>query len=253
MLTEFGNTPNIAFMNLVVDIGNTLLKYGVFEKGHHVFHAALPPENWKELPEKISSYSIDAVIVSSVAGWPEGLMDSLHALANTIVLDERLAVPVLNAYASPQTLGRDRLANACAAAALFPGEPVLIMDAGTCLKFDFVDEDNTYHGGAISPGLHMRFSALHTDTIQLPLLEPVAEPPLIGRDTRGSMQSGVVNGMIAEIDGIAEQYRKLYPRLRLVMTGGDAGFFLNQLKSRIFAAPNLTLIGLNAILDNLKK
>ncbi len=240
-------------MNLVIDIGNTQLKYGLFDQGHHVFHEAVSASEWRSLEQKLSSYLIDAVIISTVAGFPEGLLSFLKTIADPIVLDEKLPVPILNAYASPQTLGRDRLANACAALALFPGEPVLIIDAGTCLKFDFVDEDETYHGGAISPGLYMRFRALHSDTIQLPLLEPVAHPALIGRDTRSSILSGVVNGMIAEIDGVAEQYQLLYPRLRLVMTGGDAGFFLNQLKSRIFAAPNLTLIGLNAILDNLKK
>lgn len=240
-------------MNLVADIGNTLFKYGLFERGHHVLHGAFPAPEWGTLKNVLQSYTIDSAIVSSVAGYPEGFLNWLGSWTTPVLLDEHTPVPVLNAYASPTTLGRDRLANACAAAALFPAEPVLIMDAGTCLKFDFVDEDNTYHGGAISPGLYMRFKALHTDTIQLPLLEPVPHPPLIGRDTRGSVQSGVVNGMIAEMDGIAAQYQQLYPRLKLILTGGDADYFLNQLKSRIFAAPNLTLIGLNAILDNLKK
>lgn len=240
-------------MNLVADIGNTLLKYGVFEKGHHVIHGAVPAKDWSQMPAIIAPYAIDSVLISTVAGYPSGFLQWLETFSLPVLMDEKTPVPVLNAYASPQTLGRDRLANACAANALFPGEPVLVIDAGTCLKFDFIDEDNTYHGGAISPGLYMRFKALHTDTIQLPLLDPVVMPPLIGRDTRGAIQSGVVNGMIAEIDGIAAQYQQIYPRLRLVMTGGDAEFFLNQLKSRIFAAPNLTLIGLNAILDNLRK
>lgn len=236
-------------MNLVVDIGNSLIKFGVFEQGRKLAHGGGVAAEWEESLRSITSYPIDRALISTVAGVPDALKPFFDSLENPVWLDEKTLVPVLNAYASPQTLGRDRLANACGAITLFPNEPVLVIDAGTCLKFDFVDEDKTYHGGAISPGLYMRFKALHQDTVQLPLLEPVYLPPLIGRDTRGSIQSGVVNGMIAEIDGVAEQYQKKEARLKVVITGGDADFFLNQLKSRIFAAPDLTLIGLNAILD----
>ena len=236
-------------MNLVVDIGNSLIKYGVFENGRKLAHGGFSAVDWQENLASVRPYSIDKVLVSTVAGVPDGLLPFLETFAAPVLLDEKTPVPVLNAYTNPQTLGRDRLANACGGITLFPGEPVLVIDAGTCLKFDYVDDAATYHGGAISPGLHMRFKALHEDTVQLPLFEPVHNPSLIGRDTRGSIQSGVVNGMIAEIDGVAEQYQKMEARLKVVMTGGDADFFLYQLKSRIFAVPDLTLIGLNAILD----
>lgn len=236
-------------MNLVVDIGNTLLKYGVFEHGLLIAHGSCELSNWYEIKQLSPGFSINQVLVSTVVGVPADLKHHLAGAATTWWLDETTPLPIVNAYTTPQTLGRDRLANACAAAVLFPGEPVLVIDAGTCLKFDFVDAHTTYLGGAISPGLLMRISALHRNTAQLPLVEPVQTPPLIGRDTRGAILSGVVNGMCAEIDGVVQQYIQIAPRLKSVMTGGDAEFFLNQLKSRIFAAPQLTLTGLNAILD----
>lgn len=236
-------------MNLVVDIGNTLLKYGVFNHGLLVAHGSCELLNWYEIKQLNQNFTIDQVLVSAVAGVPDDLKEYLSGAVAARWLDELTPLPVVNAYATPATLGRDRLANACAAAVLFPEVPVLVIDAGTCLKFDFVDAQKTYQGGAISPGLHMRFSALHRDTARLPLVEPVLSPPLTGRDTQGSIRSGVVNGMLAEIDGVVQQYMELNPRLKPVMTGGDAEFFLNQLKSRIFAAPHLTLTGLNAILE----
>jgi len=236
-------------VNLALDIGNSAVKYGLFDKDHPIKVGVLTASSVPELLSDISVYKIKKVIVSTVAGLPSYLDALIQDMDEVIYLDDVTRIPVTNGYETPQTLGRDRLANACAAVVLFPDQDVLVIDAGTCLKFDFVSREGIYSGGSISPGLKMRFRALHIFTDKLPELEPVSAPALIGKSTFTSIQSGVVNGMIAEIEGVIQQYKELYPRLELILTGGDSEFFLNQLKSRIFAAPVFTLQGLNAILQ----
>jgi len=140
------------------------------------------------------------------------------------------------------------LAGACGAIQLFPSENNLVIDAGTCITYDFVDSGSNFLGGGISPGLMMRFQAVHTFTAKLPLVSPTADARLIGESTESSIQSGVVNGVIAEIEGIIRRYEEKFPGLRVILCGGDAGFFENQLKASIFAIPDLVLIGLNSIL-----
>lgn len=235
-------------MNLVIDIGNSAVKYGLFENDRLIKAGYFQTGRIHDFRAILAPYKVVSILLSSVANLPEGLIEVLNTLAPLKELDENTAIPIKNAYLSPGTLGRDRLCNACAAQHLFPENEVLIIDVGTCLKFDFVDRQGVYSGGAISPGLMMRFRALHHFTARLPLLDPVTNPHLIGRNTEESIQSGVVNGMTAEIEGIIKQYNEVYSRLQLILTGGDAGFFLNQLKSCIFVAPELTLQGLNQIL-----
>ena len=151
-----------------------------------------------------------------------------------------------------KTIGNDRLANAVGAFAQNPNQNSLVIDAGSCLTFDFIDSNNCYHGGAISPGLNMRFQALNTFTESLPLLNAkTTELMLTGMDTNSSIISGVVNGMLGEIKTTIAAYEEKYSKLTIFMTGGDSGF-LNSIvefeKNGIFAVENLTLIGLNTIL-----
>lgn len=235
-------------MNLALDIGNSALKYGVFNNRTVLKVGTVRFPDIQEVTEVLLQENIKKVIVSTVTDIPDTLLNIIQELDAVIYLNETTPVPIRNGYETPHSLGNDRLANACAAAAIFPQTDVLILDAGTCLKFDFITQTGMYLGGAISPGLRMRYSALHHYTARLPLLEPVAAPKLIGSNTEGSIQSGVVLGMKGEIETIIRQYIELYPRLELIITGGDSDFFLNQLKSRIFAAPVLTLQGLNEIL-----
>jgi type III pantothenate kinase len=130
----------------------------------------------------------------------------------------------------------------------FPNTDVLIIDAGTCITYDFVDAEACYHGGAISPGIKMRYKSLHTFTENLPLLEPDNMNQLIGNSTETSIHSGVINGVINEIDSIIGQYRKKNKDLTVVLTGGDVNFLANKLKNGIFANPNFLIEGLNEIL-----
>lgn len=194
------------------------------------------------------------VVMASVVEDAALPADELRALVPGEVVTfspATTATPLRNAYATPLTLGADRLAAAVGAAGLRPGQPTLIVDAGTALKCDLVTADGTYHGGSIGPGLGMRLRALHAFTGRLPLLAlPPADAtiPLTGDSTTGSVLSGVVNGAVAEITGFIAQYQQHYPGLGVLLTGGDAAFLAARLPARIFVVPELVLLGLNRIL-----
>jgi type III pantothenate kinase len=166
-------------------------------------------------------------------------------------LNDQTPLPFINTYRSPGTLGADRVANAAGAISKYPGRNVLVIDTGTCIKMDLVKAEGAYAGGSISPGLNMRYQALHRYTGRLPLLEPEEQATLIGTTTAESIHSGVLNGMVAEIDGLISRYESRFPDLVCLLTGGDHSLFSGKLKSRIFAAPTLTLEGLNSILLHL--
>jgi type III pantothenate kinase len=235
-------------MNFIIDNGNTFLKIGLFEQGQFVLSASYLHSESDKLLNDIRSYSIDAGILSSVAELPKNIEKYFNNLPLNMILDAETAIPIQNNYLSPQTLGSDRLANAVGAWELFKGESILVIDTGTCLKFDFIDQMGIYQGGAISPGLSMRYNALNHFTDRLPLLSPIENADLIGHDTNGSIHSGIINGMGGEIVSIIHEYQTNFPSLRIILTGGDARYFLNKLKTYIFASPTLTLQGLDSIL-----
>ncbi|WP_035559591.1 type III pantothenate kinase [Hymenobacter sp. IS2118] len=237
---------------LALDIGNTAVKAGCFEGALlREMQAGLTAP---EVLALVQHWQPAHVIVASVAEDAALRTDELRELVPGEILTfspATTAVPLRHAYATPHTLGADRLAAAVGAAGLRPGQPTLIIDAGTALKFDVVTADETYHGGSIAPGLAMRFRALHTFTGRLPLLERPATDatiPLVGDSTTGSLLSGVVNGMVAEIVDFIAQYQQLYPGIGVLLTGGDAAFLAARLPARIFVVPELVLLGLNRIL-----
>lgn len=232
---------------LVIDIGNTRIKAGFFSAGQLVKSLSFQLDQWETLIHCPEWAGVKGGLISAVRAIPEGLSERLGALMPLLFFDGHTAVPLVNRYRSPLTLGRDRLANACAAVSLYPHRNVLVVDMGTCLKLDLVTVAGEYIGGSISPGLAMRYRALHDYTARLPLLEPDEGVGLTGHDTAESIQAGILEGMRAETDGLIEAYKAVYPKLTVLLTGGDAPRFLNRLKSRIFAAPDLTLRGLYAI------
>jgi type III pantothenate kinase len=233
-------------MNVVVDYGNTSAKVGIFEN-----HALTQKHVFQEddaLKKFLENFSADHLIISSVtvdaalvAGWAQHFKKKF-------MLDHTLPLPVSNQYATPLTLGVDRIAGVCGARQLFPNMNCLVIDAGTCITYDFLDATAAYHGGSISPGLNMRFEAMHTFTARLPLVSPVDTPELTGNTTERSMQSGVIYGLLEEMDGIIRRYSEKFKDLKVILCGGDARFFENKLKASIFASPELVLIGLNSIL-----
>ncbi len=234
-------------MNIAVDIGNTQVKIGLFNKGElkEVYVHA------DDVTDILAKHKIKHAIISKT-----GVNDFIEAKLreakiNTITLSYQLKLPVKLLYNTPETLGADRIAGAVAANAQFNGNNVLKIDFGTCITYDFVNAGAEYAGGAISPGMMMRFKALHNYTAKLPLIDPFQfkQYELIGNDTATSILSGVVNGIKAEVEGIIKEYELRFGSLKIVATGGDAGFFVTVLKSEIFARPYLVLEGLNIILD----
>ena len=145
-------------------------------------------------------------------------------------------------------MGKDRLAGAVAAQARFPGLPVLVVDAGTCVTYDLVGIDGAFKGGNITPGLQMRFKAMHAFTARLPLLEPTETKKLFGKSTEEAMRFGTTTGFVDEVRGAIGRFRRAFPGLRVIVTGGDGFFLSKQLKSEIFVVPNLILEGLHRIL-----
>lgn len=232
-------------MNIVVDYGNSSAKVGVFDQytltQKHVFDRA------DDLRTFLQNFSADHVIVSSV-NVDAATICAWTPAAKTFILDSRLPLPVQNRYATPHTLGVDRIAGVCGAHQMFPGTHCLVVDAGTCINYDFLHRDGLFLGGAISPGMAMRFEAMHTFTARLPLVKAAENVPLIGDSTETCMQSGVMHGMLQEVQGVIREYEAKFEGLRVILCGGDAPFFENKLKGFIFAVPELVLSGLNSIL-----
>ena len=234
---------------LVIDAGNTRAKVAIYSSNGQRHLESVKGITAEIIQLQVSKYYPTSTILSSVVNIDEQVLKLVKSLPNSLVLDHLTPLPIKNRYATPATLGYDRLANAAGAVHYFPGKNVLAIDAGTCLKFDFVNASMEYLGGAISPGLHMRYSALNQFTSQLPLLEPVEDALLIGNSTENSIQSGILNGMLEEIKGIISRYENEFQNVQLILSGGDARFFLNHLKKAIFATPELTLKGLQTILQ----
>lgn len=233
-------------MNLVIDIGNSRSKTAIFD-GHQLVSQAFFT-NQKDLLKSVASASFDHCLISSVGPYAGNLISSLKNTGEKILLTSSLDLPIKISYDTPKTLGVDRIAAACGALELFPSTPCLVIDMGTCITYDFLSAEGAFEGGAIAPGVRMRFKAMNRFTARLPLVETATNPPLTGKSTTASMQSGVINGVLGEINEFISRYQSLYPNIRAVVCGGDSVLFENSLKPSIFVAPDLVLIGLNRIL-----
>ena len=236
-------------MDLVIDIGNTLQKLAVFsDEG-----VLLDLFSEKKLPISLlenlfCQYPIKRAIVSSVRENDDSVLCWLEEKTQLIRFSSNCRLPIRLKYATPETLGTDRIANAVGANALYPNRNVLSIMAGTCLVTDFVNEKGEYLGGSIAPGVRMRFKALSQFTSRLPLVEPENIDFFVGDSTQNSILSGVMNGIILEINGIIRQYSRHYSLLKVILSGGDAELLQNSIKKRIFAAQNPILVGLHKIL-----
>jgi len=243
-------TLNAHHMYLVIDLGNTNKKIAVFSNGllhDFTIQSEIRLSTVKSFSELHSG--ITHCILSSVISYPPSIKKFLQEKFFFIELDEHTPLPLKNLYRSPSTLGKDRLAAAVAGHLRFRKNPVLIVNAGTCITYDFVTADGEYLGGSISPGLGMRFQALHTFTGKLPLISGKPFANLTGATTRESILSGVINGAMAEVEGIIDQYHQNYTNLYVIISGGDLKYFDKRLKSQTFAIPNIVIEGLYQILE----
>lgn len=236
-------------MNLVIDVGNTRVKAAVFE-GHKLVELVVFDKRKiiSEITKIYKENSISEGIISNVATISENKLAQLRKIVNFKVVSSSTRVPFTNLYESPQTLGVDRIALVVGAIKEFPNKNVLIIDAGSCITFDFINSKGCYLGGAISPGIRMRYKALNKFTANLPLIDSFELDDFVGKNTRKSIISGVLNGVKQEINGVIAGYESKYSHLTIVLTGGDTNFLSKQLKSSIFANQNFLLKGLNEIL-----
>jgi type III pantothenate kinase len=238
-------------MNLIIDIGNTNIKLAVFNGENIVYKEVTKASRLLSTVRKIlKKYpSLNKAILSSVGKLKEGLLIKIQSQINLLVLDSSVKLPFTNQYETPKTLGVDRIALVSASAIKYPNKNVLIIDAGTCITYDFINHKNTYLGGAISPGIRLRYQCLHNLTANLPLLNIEQPKNIIGVNTQESIHSGVINGVLNEIRGSIQEYEQEFKELTVILTGGDAEFLSKQLKSSIFANSNFLLEGLNYILE----
>lgn len=241
--------PNPLEMLLAVDIGNTKIKAAVFKdtalQEKFILDKNSPADGLKKI---FNSYpNIIQGILSSVGNDDENLLATLKNNTQLILVNRDFAFPFKNNYATPATLGIDRMVLAAGAVLQYPGQNRLVIDAGTCITYDFIDANDVYQGGAISPGPRLQYAAMHNFTAKLPLLSLKMPEHYTGKSTDEAMHSGVVYGLLHEIEGFIAQYKKEHSNLKIILTGGDAEFLAKRFKNTIFANSNFLLESLNQL------
>ena len=238
-------------MNLIVDIGNSSVKLAVFEKQVLTF---LHREKANDLERSVLKilnrfHNIEQIFVASVAAFDSSHFSKIFSAHKVFFLNSKTKFPFKNLYQTPETLGQDRVGLVAAAVCKYPNQNVLIIDAGTCITYDFIDAKSNYYGGAISPGMQIRYKSLYENTNRLPLLEPIIPSNFIGNSTQSAIHSGVVFGVVNEIEGVVTSYKSKYSDLTVILSGGDANFLCKQFKISIFVFSNFLLEGLNFLLE----
>lgn len=235
-------------MNLIIDIGNTFTKTALLSNNEvNEFNKteATPDINWFE--KLLDNTSFELGIVSSTRVLDEEVLEFLSTKSIRLLSPET-PLPITLDYKTPETLGLDRIAGAVGAHAMFPKNDCLVIDLGTCITYDYVSKEGIYRGGAISPGLKMRYKAMNSFTGKLPLVEKPQFIDTYGQSTTESLNMGAFNGMVHEINGFVRLFMHKTNRLKIILTGGDTSLFEQHIENAIFAAPNLILEGLNQVL-----
>jgi len=232
---------------LCFDFGNTRLKCAVFNDREMQEVFVLENDSDETINGLIKKYQPTKSILSSVVNHNPEVETILKASTKFHLLGPASKVPVTTPVGKPETIGADRLALCVAAVELFPQKNNLVIGLGTAITYNFINKYHEFLGGGISPGMEMRFKSLQTFTAKLPLVEKDWNFPLIGYDTRTNILSGVILGMAKEIDGMIDAYKERYGNFNVLLTGGDAPYFVYHLKNKIFANPNLIYQGLYAI------
>lgn len=238
-------------LNLLIDSGNTFTKIAIFGNNDIINtyqYSSLQINDIKALKQEYPK--LINCILSSVTIIDKELIDYLQSEFNRFInLDYKTKSPVENLYSTKKTLGADRIALIVGANNIYPNADVLVIDLGSAITYDFINSNNKYLGGTISPGLSMRFIALNKLTKKLPLLNKSENVSLIPNNTEDAIISGVQNGIIYEIEGYINDYKKRFNDIKVLISGGDAIFFKSKLNFTIFAYPNLIFYGLNRIIE----
>lgn len=238
-------------MNLIIDAGNTKIKLAIFQKKTYVHHESVEEGTFVDAVKDIFKRypKVSRAIVSNVGVLTEEQIKMISVFCRAHELSHKSKLPFKNSYTSPQTLGVDRMALVTAAYYRAPHSNTLVIDAGSCITYDILNDFDEYLGGAISPGIQMRYTAMHEKTANLPDLQKKEVLDYIGNSTENCMHSGVVNGVTNEIDGIINQYKSRFKDLTVILTGGDAQFLSKRLKNTIFADSKFLMKGLNYLLE----
>ena len=241
-------------MNLIIDVGNTLLKLAVFDNQMLTVKRSCDKVDFISTLEELSIIHprITDVIISSVGNFSEKEILFIQKRYETIILNHQTKVPFINQYKTLETLGVDRIALVSSAAIQYPKDNILIIDVGSCITYDLLNSKNEYLGGSISPGIDLRYKALNDYTNKLPLLKPKIIKKTLGNTTKSSIHIGVVQGVVNEVDGFITRYQLKHKDLTIILTGGGAHYLVDNLKNDIFANSNFLLEGLNYILQNNK-
>lgn len=236
-------------MNLAIDVGNTHSKYAFFEENQLIESGKIG--GLTDFGSFLSKRSpdFDQAIICSVRYSKEELQVFYPKGKKVIYLDYQTPVPVAVTYKTPHTLGMDRLAAVIGGNVLFSGKGVMVIDIGTCITYDYINRDGVYEGGVISPGIELRYKAMHEHTARLPLLDDREDEGLIGQSTHAAMKSGVINGITGEIEYMISQFLLKSPDLKVIITGGGAKIFETKVKADIFVTLEIVLVGLNRVLD----
>ena len=233
-----------------MDIGNTLVKLAVFDGGRLVAQQCVGELREETFAGLLGGARAARAVVASTRGEAPAIVEAVRRHTDYLLeFTPVTPVPIGNAYLTPATLGRDRLAAAVGAATLYPGRNALIVDFGTAVTLDFVSADGVFRGGCISPGMAMRFRALHEYTAALPLCDATDSAELLGRTTDEAVRLGVMNSLAFEIEGYIARMQGEIEDLCVIFTGGDTNFFAKRIKNTIFANCNLVFWGLNRILE----
>jgi type III pantothenate kinase len=235
-------------MQLCIDAGNTRIKYALFNKRKLLTKIVSDDFEEKILAKIYSEYKPEQAIIASSREIPSRWISALGKKTKTIILSDKTPLPIKLDYNTPETLGRDRIAVSVAAFINYPKQNSLIINAGTCITFDIITNKGVYKGGAIAPGIDMRYKAMHEFTAKLPYVTKRKPVRITGKSTEESLNAGVLNNIVFEIEGAINFYSSHFKKLNVLLTGGDSSFLAKRLKNGIFAAPNLVLTGLNEIL-----
>ncbi|NOZ47996.1 MAG: type III pantothenate kinase [Chlorobi bacterium] len=238
-------------MNLAIDIGNSITKVALFNKNEIIYKYSFEVFDKNTLKEFLKKeWDIKNAIISTVKNTDTELLNFCTSSFNYFIeLNAFVKLPFKVKYASPETLGNDRVAAVAGASSIFPGSNILIIDIGTAVTYDIINKNNEYLGGNISPGIYLRYRSLHDYTSKLPLLNISKHYDFIGTNTKNAIISGVQNGLFFEIKGFINEISNQFNDLKIVLTGGDSELFEKKIKNSIFVLPNLVINGLNRILE----
>lgn len=237
-------------MLLILDIGNTNIKYALYENDQCQHIGVLDSEEDSNFEEIKNIHPITHIFYSDVRRRFSNRISTIFpTVKKTSLTTDLLKFPFKNNYKTPETLGSDRMALMAAASFKYPKQACLVIDMGSCITYDFIDADAVYYGGSISPGIRMRYKALHKQTARLPELLPRRPESILGQSTETSIHAGVYYGIIAELEYQIDTYVEKHSNLKIILTGGDHIRLSKSIKKPIFAEPNFLLEGMQALLQ----